>query len=57
MIKGASYYDDVPKEHIIHFRKVYFSMCYESDSLLGRVIDALDESGAREKSFVSASLS
>jgi choline-sulfatase len=38
--------DDVPHEHIIHFRTVYFSMCYEADDLLGRIIDALDNSGA-----------
>lgn len=37
MIKGGTWYDSVPPEHIIHFRRVYFSMCFESDSLLGQV--------------------
>ena len=34
--------DLVPHETIIHFRKVYFSMCNEADALLGRVLDALE---------------
>jgi hypothetical protein len=46
--------DLVPHETIIHFRRVYFSMCNEADALLGRVLDALDNSGpgVRENTFV-----
>lgn len=45
VLKRSTHYDSVPPEHIIHFRRVYFSMCFEADSLLGKVIDALDSSG------------
>ena len=54
VLKRSTHYDSVPPEHIIHFRRVYFSMCVEADSLLGKVIDALDSSGAgvRQRSYV-----
>merc|ERR1712224_348787 len=44
--------DDYNKSDIIYFRRVYFSMCYESDLLLGEIINALDASGARDNSYV-----
>jgi arylsulfatase A-like enzyme len=54
VLKRSTHYDSVPREHIIHFRRVYFSMCFEADALLGQVIDALDRSGptARQRSYI-----
>ena len=55
VLKRSTHYDSVPREHIIHFRRVYFSMCFEADSLLGKVIDALDKAGGgavRQNSYV-----
>ena len=51
-IKGTFNLDSVSAEELTHFRRVYFSMCYEADSLLGQLIDALDESGARQDTYV-----
>ena len=42
----------VPKAEIEYFRRVYFSMCYEADTLLGQLIDALDQSGARQQTYI-----
>jgi hypothetical protein len=41
MNKGTYDVDTVAPSEVIHFRKVYFSMCVEADYLLGRVMDAL----------------
>ena len=51
-IKGTFDADSVPKAEIEYFRRVYFSMCYEADTLLGQLIDALDESGARQQTYI-----
>eukprot|EP01043_Picozoa_sp_COSAG02_P015895 COSAG02_NODE_687_length_18478_cov_23.093476_15_plen_106_part_00 len=51
-LKGLLDLDSVPVAEIEHFRRVYFSMCYEADSFLGQIIDALDDSGARQSTFV-----
>jgi len=47
--------DSVPNATLIHFRRVYFSMCYEADQLFGSIIDAMDASvgkAARQKTYV-----
>jgi hypothetical protein len=51
-IKGTMDAETVPAAELEHFRRVYFSMCYEADSLLGQLIDALDASGARQSTYV-----
>lgn len=51
-LKGLLDLDSVPIAEIEHFRRVYFSMCFEADSFLGQMIDALDDSGARQSTFV-----
>ena len=52
-MKSSTWYDDVPVSQIEHFRRVYFSMCYESDSLLGFVLDELKETSLTEQEFDS----
>ena len=51
-LKGYWDEDKYAAEDVIYFRRVYFSMCYEADTLLGAVINALDASGARDNTFV-----
>lgn len=51
-LKGTFDADSVPTAEIELFRRVYFSMCYEADTLLGSVIDALDASGGRRDTFI-----
>ena len=51
--KGMWDIDAVDPEIVSHFRRVYFSMCIEADSLLGDILDALDRSpGARERTNI-----
>ena len=51
-LKGMLDLDSVPTSELEHFRRVYFSMCYEADNFLGQMIDALDESGKETRSFL-----
>ena len=44
--------DAFAPEDVIYARRVYFSMCYESDTILGEILDALDKSGAREHTYI-----
>ena len=44
--------DAFKAEDIIYARRVYFSMCYESDQLLGEILTALDASGERDNTWV-----
>eukprot|EP00912_Choanoflagellata_sp_UC4_P000515 UC4_evm3s321 len=52
ILKRSLFMEQVSPAVLKHFREVYFSMCFESDSLLGKVIDSLDASGAREKTYI-----
>jgi hypothetical protein len=51
-LKGMLDLDSVPTSELEHFRRVYFSMCYEADNFLGQLIDALDESGEETRPFL-----
>lgn len=44
--------DQYSADDVEYFRRVYFSMCYESDTMLGEIINALDQSGARDNTYV-----
>ena len=48
LLKSSFDTDNVTAEEVIHFRRVYFSMCFEADSYLGKMIDALDAAGGRD---------
>mmetsp|Transcript_34491 Transcript_34491/g.104057 ORF Transcript_34491/g.104057 Transcript_34491/m.104057 type:complete len:648 (+) Transcript_34491:104-2047(+) len=52
LLKSSLGTDNVSATEVIHFRRVYFSMCFEADSILGQIIDALDDSGARDQTYV-----
>ena len=52
IIKGLWEMDSFAPEAVIYARRVYFSMCYEADVMLGEILSALDESGERENTFV-----
>ena len=52
LLKGSLNQDVVNTSQIEYFRRVYFSMCFEADDLLGQIIDALDNTGARKETFV-----
>jgi arylsulfatase A-like enzyme len=44
--------DEVDPAFITHFRRVYFSMCVEADQLLGQLLDALDHTGGRNRTYI-----
>lgn len=52
LLKHSFDQDQVNASQIEYFRRVYFSMCFEADDLLGQIITALDNTGARKKTFV-----
>ena len=51
-LKGQMDMGEVDPKVVKHFRQVYFSMCYESDTLLGEVLNALDDSGSAANTYV-----
>lgn len=52
LLKSSMDTDKVPAHQIEYFRRVYFSMCFEADSLLGQILDALDATSARPRTYV-----
>ena len=52
LLKHSLNQDSVNVSQIEYFRRVYFSMCFEADDLLGQIINALDNTGARKETFV-----
>ena len=51
-LKGTLDLDTVSVAELERFRRIYFSMCYEADSFLGQLIEALNKSGARQSTYV-----
>ncbi len=52
ILKSTWNADQFNASNIEYFRRVYFSMCFESDDMLGQIIDALDDSGAADRTYV-----
>ena len=50
--KGLTLAETFDTDQVENFRRVYFSMCYESDNLLGQILTALDQNTDRDSTYV-----
>lgn len=48
-LADASNFDPAGVEN---FRRVYFSMCYEADNLLGQIVNAVDQNAKRDSTYI-----
>ena len=51
-VKPPNRTDDFTDADILKVRKTYYAMCAETDFLLGRVLDALRDSGQYDNTYI-----